>query len=90
VLAVVVYSVHLRRSEVAVIVNCPDQTQFAGSRSLKQAAPQSIWLFRSSWVAELFERSYNSMKIYIFSMASRIWVSKRNGLASFTFSLVIA
>jgi len=35
-----VYSVHLRRSEV--IVNCPDRAQFTGSRSLKQAAPQSI------------------------------------------------
>jgi len=35
-----VYSVHLRRSEAAVIVNCPDRAQFTGSRSQKQAAPQ--------------------------------------------------
>ena len=43
-----VYSVHLRRSEVAVIVNCPDRAQFTGSRSLKQAVPQGIWLFQES------------------------------------------
>jgi len=41
-LAVMVYSVHLLRSEVTVIFNCPDRAQFTGSRSLKQAAPQSI------------------------------------------------
>jgi hypothetical protein len=43
-----VYSVHLRRSEVAVIVNCLDRAQFTGYRSLKQAAPQSISLFQQS------------------------------------------
>jgi hypothetical protein len=41
-LAVMVYSVHLLRSEVIVIFNCPDRAQSTGSRSLKQAAPQSI------------------------------------------------
>ena len=40
----------LRRSEAAVIVNCPDRAQFTGSRSLKQAAPESIWLFQESLI----------------------------------------
>jgi hypothetical protein len=43
-----VLPVHLRLSAVVAIVDCPDRSQFIGSRSLKQAAPQSIWLFQES------------------------------------------
>jgi hypothetical protein len=43
-----VFSVHLQRSAVAAIVNYPVQGQFIGSRSLKQAVPQPIWLFQES------------------------------------------
>jgi lipopolysaccharide biosynthesis glycosyltransferase len=40
----------LRPTEATVIVNCPDRAQFTGSRSLKQAAPESIWLFQESLI----------------------------------------
>jgi hypothetical protein len=43
-----VLPVHLRLSAVVAIVDCPDRSQLIGSRSLKQAAPQSIWLFQES------------------------------------------
>jgi len=49
-LAVMAFSVHLQRAVVAAIVDCPDRGQFIGSRSLKQAAPQSIWLFQESLI----------------------------------------
>jgi hypothetical protein len=45
-----VLPVHLRLSAVVAIVDCPDRSQFIGSRSLKQAAPQSIWLFQESLI----------------------------------------
>jgi hypothetical protein len=41
-LPVMVFPVHLQRSRVAAIVDCPLQFQFTGSRSLKPAAPQLI------------------------------------------------
>ena len=40
--------VHLQRSAVAAIVDCPVRGQFTGSRSLKPVAPQLIWLFQES------------------------------------------
>jgi hypothetical protein len=43
-----VFLVHLQRSAVVAIVDCPDRAQFIGSLSLKQAAPQWIWLFQES------------------------------------------
>jgi hypothetical protein len=43
-----VLPVHLRFSAVVAIVDCPDQGHFIDSRSLKQAALQSIWLFQES------------------------------------------
>jgi hypothetical protein len=43
-----VLSVHLQRSAVAAIANCPVRGQFIGSRSLKPVAPESIWLFQES------------------------------------------
>jgi hypothetical protein len=47
-LAVMVFPIHLQRAAVVAIVDCPGRGQFIGSRSLKQAAPQSIWLFQES------------------------------------------
>jgi len=49
-LPVMVFPVHLQRAAVVAIVDCPDRGQFIGSRSLKQAAPLSIWLFQESLV----------------------------------------
>jgi hypothetical protein len=45
-----VLSVHLQRSAVAAIANCPVRGQFIGSRSLKPVAPESIWLFQESLI----------------------------------------
>jgi hypothetical protein len=45
-----VFLVHLQRSAVVAIVDCPDRGQFIGSLSLKQAAPQWIWLFQESQI----------------------------------------
>ena len=45
-----VFSVHLQRSAVVAIVNCPVRGQFIGSRSLKPAARQSIWLLQESLI----------------------------------------
>ena len=42
------FPVHLRCSAVVAIVDCPDQGQFIGFLSLKQAALQSIWVFQES------------------------------------------
>lgn len=47
-----VFLVHLQRSAVVAIVDCPDHGQFIGSLSLKQAAPQWIWLFQESLLRE--------------------------------------
>ena len=44
------FSVHLRCSAVVAIVDCPDQGQFIGFLSLKQAALQSIWVFQESLI----------------------------------------
>jgi hypothetical protein len=46
------FPVHLRCSAVVAIVDCPDQGQFIGLLSLKQAALQSIWVFSGvpNWV----------------------------------------
>lgn len=43
-----VLPVHLQLAAVVAIVDCPDRAQFIDSRSLKQAALQSIWLFQES------------------------------------------
>jgi hypothetical protein len=43
-----VISIHLQREAVVAIPDCADRGQFIGSRSLKQVAPQSIWLFQES------------------------------------------
>jgi hypothetical protein len=43
-----VLPVHLLRLAVAVVFNCPSRSQFIESRSLKQPALQSIWLFQES------------------------------------------
>ena len=45
-----VLPVHLRFSAVVAIVDCPGRSQFIGSPSLKQAAPQSIRLFQESLI----------------------------------------
>jgi len=47
-LPVMVFPVYLQRAAVVAVVDCPDRGQFNGSQSLKQAAPQSIWLFQES------------------------------------------
>ena len=52
-LAVMVYSVHLRCSEVAVIANRLDCAKFIGSRSLKQLAQQSILLAQESLAPDI-------------------------------------
>jgi hypothetical protein len=41
-LPVMVFPVHLQRSAVGAIRDCPDRGHFIGSLSLKQAALQSI------------------------------------------------
>jgi hypothetical protein len=41
-----VFPVHLQRSAVVAIRDCPDRGQFIGPRSLKQAALQWIWHFQ--------------------------------------------
>jgi hypothetical protein len=43
-----VFPVHLQRSAVVAIRDCPDRNQFIGSLSLKQAALQWIWIFQES------------------------------------------
>ena len=43
-----VFPVHLQRSAVVAIRDCHDRGQFIGSRSLKQVAPQWIWLFQEA------------------------------------------
>jgi hypothetical protein len=45
-LPVMVFPVHLQRSAVVAIRDCPDRGQFIGPRSLKQAALQWIWHFQ--------------------------------------------
>jgi hypothetical protein len=47
-LPVMVFPVHLQRSAVVAIRDCPDRGQFIGSLSLKQAALQWIWIFQES------------------------------------------
>ncbi len=47
-LPVMVFPVHLQRSAVVAIRDCPYRAQFIGSLSLKQAALQWIWLFQES------------------------------------------
>jgi hypothetical protein len=42
------FPVHLRRSAVVAIADCPDQSQSIGFYALKQVALQSIWLFQES------------------------------------------
>ena len=46
-----VFLVHLQRSAVVAIVDCPDHGQFIGALSLKQAAPQWICLFQRALLA---------------------------------------
>jgi hypothetical protein len=43
-----VFPIHLQRSKVAAILDCPVRGQFIRSRSLKPVAPQAIWLFQES------------------------------------------
>jgi hypothetical protein len=43
-----VFPVHLHRSAVVAIRDCPDRAQFIWSLSLKQAALQWIWLFQEA------------------------------------------
>ena len=50
------FPVHLRCSAVVAIVDCPDQGQFIGFLSLKQAALQSIWVFQESLVKFLIKK----------------------------------
>jgi len=47
------FPVHLRCSAVVAIVDCPDQGQFIGFLSLKQAALQSIWVFQESLINDV-------------------------------------
>lgn len=48
-----VFPVHLQRSAVAAILDCPVRRQFTGPESLKPVAPQVIWLFQESRVRPL-------------------------------------
>ena len=43
-----VFPVHLQRSAVAAILDCPVRHQFTGPESLKPVALQLIWLFQES------------------------------------------
>ena len=52
------FPVHLRCSAVVAIVDCPDQGQFIGFLSLKQAALQSIWVFQESLIACTQKKCY--------------------------------
>jgi len=59
-----VFPVHLQRSAVVAIVDCPDRGQFIGSRSLKQVALQWIWLFQETPISCPFERPWiNDVKL---------------------------
>ena len=51
-----VFPVHLQRSAVVAIRDCHDRGQFIGSRSLKQVAPQWIWLFQEALIRSKDER----------------------------------
>jgi hypothetical protein len=46
-----VFPVHLQRSAVVAIVDCPDLGQFIGSLSLKQAALQWVCLFQEALIS---------------------------------------
>ncbi|MCP9889374.1 hypothetical protein KBY96_15770, partial [Cyanobium sp. ATX 6A2] len=48
--------VHLQRSAVVAIRDCPDRGHFIGSLSLKQAALQWIWLFQESLIQSHHKR----------------------------------
>jgi hypothetical protein len=41
-----VFAIHMQRSAVTATDNCPVRRQFNASRSLRQVALQSIWLFQ--------------------------------------------
>lgn len=46
-LAVMVFPVHLQRSAVEAILDCPIWRMFTGPETLKPVALQLIWLFKS-------------------------------------------
>ena len=48
-----VFPVHLQRSAVVAIVDCPDLGQFIGSLSLRQAALQLVCLFQEALISSL-------------------------------------
>ena len=54
-LPVMVFPVHLQRSAVVAIRDCPDRGQFIGPRSLKQAALQWIWHFQETLIRTRLE-----------------------------------
>jgi len=49
-----VFPVHLLRAANVAFVDCPDRSQFIGLRSLKQAAPKSIWFFQEALIIMSF------------------------------------
>ena len=69
--------VHLQRSAVAAIVDCPVRGQFTGSRSLKPVAPQSIWLFQESLInlSGFIEDWYSICRCSIPDILSAFWSS---------------
>ncbi|MFN9914932.1 MAG: hypothetical protein ACK53L_20250 [Pirellulaceae bacterium] len=60
-LPVMVFPVHLQRSAVVAIVDCPDRGQFIGSLSLKQVALQWIWLFQEFLIMVMQQNQSSSL-----------------------------
>jgi hypothetical protein len=58
-----VFPVHLQRSAVVAIVDCPDLGQFIGSLSLKQAALQWVCLFQEALI--MHKRLKNGAAIHL-------------------------
>jgi hypothetical protein len=56
-----VFPVHLQRSAVVAIVDCPDRGQFIGSLSLKQVALQLIWLFQEFLIMVMQQNQSSSL-----------------------------
>jgi hypothetical protein len=58
-----VFPVHLQRSAVAAILDCPVRHQFTGPESLKPVALQLIWLFQESLdTVQLRDKGFETIK----------------------------
>ena len=69
-----VFPVHLQRSAVAAILDCPVRHQFTGPESLKPVALQLIWLFQESLLDSIPNREKDQLVLEL-EMIAEPWVN---------------